>query len=301
MSSVRDLLIQTARSGELHHAVILHGPDMTALSALATEIARALNCLNSSSGDSCTSCSRIDRDGHPDVHRTAISGDRKLISVEQVRNLVSEATLRPYEGRTKVFIIEPAEAMSTQAANALLKTLEEPGADTVFLLLTRSADLLLPTIRSRAQSVYIGAHTEQSAHELAASQGISIQSARLRQADRTVASSPSEEMAREVMHALARYSAAGDSGALLSVAPMIGSLEPPSSGLLLLGTVLRDLAALDPAETLAPEDVRAIQAAIPRASLIRAAEIAMRSVMRLVVNVDPRLMIEQSLIALTKK
>ena len=72
------------------------------------------------------------------------------------RDIVSEATLRPYEGRNKVFLIDPADGLSPSGSNSLLKTLEEPTRDTTFLLLTRSPDLLLPTIKSRSQHIYVG-------------------------------------------------------------------------------------------------------------------------------------------------
>src|SRR5687767_15957853 len=79
-----------------------------------------------------------------------------MISIEQIRDLVSDATMRPYEGRAKVFIVDPADAVSPSGSNSLLKTLEEPSRDTNFLLITRSPDLLLPTIKSRSQAIYIG-------------------------------------------------------------------------------------------------------------------------------------------------
>src|SRR5262249_5031992 len=82
--------------------------------------------------------------------------DRKMISVEQIRDLINEAALRPYEGRNKVFIIFPADALSPGGSNSLLKTLEEPTRDTTFILITRAPDLLLPTIKSRSQQIYIG-------------------------------------------------------------------------------------------------------------------------------------------------
>ena len=93
---------------------------------------------------------------HPDVHFIEVAGERKMISVEQIRDIVAGAGMRPYEGRNKVFVIDPAEALSPGGSNSLLKTLEEPARDTVFILLTRSPDLLLPTIRSRSQAIYIG-------------------------------------------------------------------------------------------------------------------------------------------------
>src|SRR5205085_10810948 len=119
--------------------------------------------LNATTGDDCLACSKIDKRLHPDVHFIEVGGEKKMISVEQIRDLVAEASLRPYEGRTKVFIIDPADALSAGGSNSLLKTLEEPTRDTTFILITRSPDLLLPTIRSRSQAIYIGGDAPRDA------------------------------------------------------------------------------------------------------------------------------------------
>src|SRR5947207_14826703 len=156
MSATAELLLQTAQRGELHHAILCYGPNPATLREVGMRIAKTLNCLNGTEGDDCTACARIERRIHPDVHFIEVTGERKMISVEQIRDLVNEAALRPYEGRNKVFIIDPADALSPGGSNSLLKTLEEPARDTHFILLTRSPDLLLPTIRSRAQSIYLG-------------------------------------------------------------------------------------------------------------------------------------------------
>ena len=147
--SVVDVVVETATRGELHHAIILHGPAADSLREIAVRIAKALNCLKGTSGDRCRACRRIDQRIHPDVHFIEVGGERKMISIEQIRELLEGASMRPYEGRNKVFIIDPADALSIAGSNSLLKTPEEPARDTTFLLLTRSPDLLLPTIRSR--------------------------------------------------------------------------------------------------------------------------------------------------------
>ena len=131
MNDAASLLLDTARRGELHHAVILHGPAPAALREIAVGMAKALNCLNGTAGDDCAACQRIERRTHPDVHFVEVGGERKMISVEQIRDIVAGASMRPYEGRTKVFIIDPAEALSPSGSNSLLKTLEEPARDTV--------------------------------------------------------------------------------------------------------------------------------------------------------------------------
>ncbi|MEO8033423.1 MAG: AAA family ATPase [Acidobacteriota bacterium] len=151
-----DRILDTARRGELHHAIILHGPAPDALRQVAVSIAKALNCLEGTTGDECASCTRIERRIHPDVHFIEVAGEKKLISIEQIRDLLEGASMRPYEGRNKVFLIDPADALSTGGSNALLKTLEEPTRNTTFVLLTRSPDLLLPTIRSRSQALHVG-------------------------------------------------------------------------------------------------------------------------------------------------
>ena len=143
MTTATSLLLDTARRGELHHAILLHGPMPALLRDVAMRIAKTINCLNGSTGDDCMSCQRIDRRIHPDVHFIEVGGERKLISVEQIREIVSGAVMRPFEGRGKVFIIDPADALSASGSNSLLKTLEEPARDTTFVLLTRSSEASL--------------------------------------------------------------------------------------------------------------------------------------------------------------
>ena len=208
------LLLDTARRGELHHAIILHGPAPAALRALALNVAKALNCLNSTTGDDCAACQRIERHTHPDVHFIEVGGERKMISVEQIRDIVAGAGMRPYEGRTKVFIIDPAEALSPSGSNSLLKTLEEPARDTVFILLTRTPDLLLPTIRSRSQPIYIAGEVE-----------------------------PDDELAAQIVAALTRFAEKRDTAALLGVASLIASQDDVSDAIALLGRVLCDAVA----------------------------------------------------------
>ena len=214
MNDAASLLLDTARRGELHHAIILHGPAPAALRALAVDVAKALNCLNGTTGDDCAACQRIERHTHPDVHFTEVGEKKSMISVEQIRDIVAGAGMRPYEGRTKVFIIDPAEALSPSGSNSLLKTLEEPARDTVFILLTRTPDLLLPTIRSRSQPIYIAGEAEID-----------------------------EELAAEIVGALTRFAEKRDTAALLGVASLIAGRDDVSDAIALLGRVLCDAVA----------------------------------------------------------
>jgi hypothetical protein len=213
-ATAAELVPETARRGELHHAIILHGPARDSLRALALQVAQTLNCLNGTTGDRCAACDRIARGIHPDVHMIEVAGDRKMISVEQIRDLVAGAGMRPYEGRNKVFIIDPADALSAGGSNSLLKTLEEPARDTTFLLLTRSPDLLLPTIRSRAQFIYVGGEVARD-----------------------------EELANAINGAITRYAGKGDTPALLALAAVIAAHDFPSDGLALLGRILCEAVA----------------------------------------------------------
>lgn len=292
MTGAVALLLEAAQRGELHHSLILHGPSPAVLSQTAIRVARALTCLSGSTGDDCLSCQKIDRGNHPDVHLIQISDDRKLISAEQVRDVVSAATFRPYEGRWKVFIIEHADATSVTAANVLLKTLEEPTGETAFMLLTRTPDLLLPTIRSRSQSIYIGPPAMPRASGLQ-----SLQSSRFSIEENLNGLEPGAYavLAGGIVDALDAYATMGDTAALLSIAPLVVSHDDAGAGLALFAAVLRDLAALPAEEQLDPERARRIRERIAPETLLSAASVAVRSLSRMIVNADPRMLVEQSL------
>src|SRR5262249_53466545 len=101
------------------------------------------------------------------------------ISIDQIRTLVlARSAFAPHEGRAKVFIVRRAEELSVSAANALLKTLEEPGARTHFILLSSQPEALLPTILSRTQRVRFAPLPDELVAELAATSGIEVSRAR---------------------------------------------------------------------------------------------------------------------------
>ena len=144
-------------TGRMSHAYLLSGRAGVGKMTLALDLARALNCTDESPPcGRCDQCSRVDRSLHADVRvvglETQDSGrQRAAISIDQVREVQREASLRPFEGRHRVLIFDGAEHMSEEAANCLLKTLEEPPDQVVLLLLTCDYDDLLPTIVSRCQ------------------------------------------------------------------------------------------------------------------------------------------------------
>lgn len=287
MTTTTSLILDTARRGELHHAIILHGPSPALLRDVSIRVAKTLNCLNGSTGDDCFSCQRIDRRMHPDVHFVEAAADKKMISVDQIRELVEEATMRPYEGRTKVFVIDPADGLSPSGSNSLLKTLEEPTRDTAFLLLTRAPDLLLPTIRSRSQPVYI---SDTSRALTGPREATRLAQVALRD--------EGEELAGDILDLLHRYATRGESAALLAMAAIVSNHDDVKDAIALLGTVLCDVVALEPRESLDPKKLAEIRERIPAEKLLAAADATMLAIRSLVVNADTRLLVENIVAAL---
>src|SRR5450432_4052386 len=167
-------LYRALDTGHVHHAYRFEGPDGVGKEMAAFSLAQALVCERSSeSARACGECSACQRalkisdeeprvPAHPDVvlierglYRGRISANEATgISIEQVRRIVLERVgYRPHEGRALVFIVRDAEELTVSAANALLKTLEEPGQNTHFILLTSRPNRLLDTIRSRSLPV----------------------------------------------------------------------------------------------------------------------------------------------------
>ncbi|MDO4478992.1 MAG: DNA polymerase III subunit delta' [Lachnospiraceae bacterium] len=138
-------------TGKISHAYILAGDKGSGKKMLAGIFAAALQCEDRESDPcyQCESCRKAQHQNHPDIIRL-VHDKPATISVDDIREqVVAAAALKPFESRYKIFIIGDAEKMTPQAQNALLKTIEEPPAYAVFLLLTQSLEALLPTIVSR--------------------------------------------------------------------------------------------------------------------------------------------------------
>lgn len=155
------LLDRARRQGRLAHAYLLVGPSGVGKRTLALNLAQALNCTGTEPPcGTCRSCQRIVSGKHSDV-RLISKDDKKLeentprkeIGIDDIKQLQNDASLPPFEGRRKVFIIDGADYLSPSAANCLLKTLEEPPAGIVIILLTSREDRLLATVVSRCQRV----------------------------------------------------------------------------------------------------------------------------------------------------
>jgi DNA polymerase III subunit delta' len=145
------LLRRSVAGGTLPPSLLFAGPSGVGKRRTALALAQALNCLAPRDGDACgacAACARIARGVHPDVGIVE-PVDTGVIRVDQVRVFIERATYRPFEGNRRVVIVDDADTLMEQAQNALLKTLEEPSASSVFVLVSSRPDLLLPTVRSR--------------------------------------------------------------------------------------------------------------------------------------------------------
>lgn len=134
------------------HAYLLHGPEGSGKRALAEHFAAFLLCKSPEQEQpcgQCTACKLYAADTHPDLLRLEPEEVGKGILIASVRDLVGRILQTSQQGGRKVIIVEPAEAMTTGSANALLKSLEEPAGSTVFLLISHQFSFLLPTIKSR--------------------------------------------------------------------------------------------------------------------------------------------------------
>ena len=155
------VLQRTILADRVSHAWLFCGPSASDMQALALAFAMTLQCTErpEDSADACMACRscRQAMDGnHPDIlfwnHEKAAT-----FSVDEVRTLVQDVSIRPFGGGRKIYIVPDAHLMRPEAQNALLKTLEEPPEYVVILLLSQSADAMLETVRSRCQMVELAA------------------------------------------------------------------------------------------------------------------------------------------------
>lgn len=155
---VRDFLRTSVKGGRVTHAYLFVGPSGSNKTMAAYALAQALMCPKGPDGPrggqcgACDACGRIMRKKHPDVHYYAPAGVNGYL-VEQVREIVADTVLAPIMASKKVYILDRVDLLGTSAANAFLKTLEEPPADVVLILLGRTRESVLPTILSRCQVV----------------------------------------------------------------------------------------------------------------------------------------------------
>jgi DNA polymerase-3 subunit delta' len=145
--------------GRVAHAYLFVGPSGVGRKLTASILARSLNCEKPNGAEPCEECATcrlISQDKHPDIRTIEPTKRSSTIGVEQVEELLPFAYMKPVKGKIKVFILSEADRLGVQAANKLLKTLEEPPPATVFVLVTERPESVLPTVTSRCQPVKFG-------------------------------------------------------------------------------------------------------------------------------------------------
>jgi DNA polymerase-3 subunit delta' len=160
------LLQKSLERGRLAHAYLFSGDNLGEMEGVARTLSKTLNCANPVRGengqpldscDVCLNCRRIDSGNHPDVQWVRPESKLRVITIDQVRELIQTIVLKPTEADYKVAVIVAADRLNVQAANAFLKTLEEPPPRSVLVLLTTALDQVLETILSRCLRLHFAA------------------------------------------------------------------------------------------------------------------------------------------------
>ncbi len=153
----KDILNKALQSGNIPHAFIFSGTAKIGKKLVALELTKNIFCqsknLMGGFCDNCYACHSINESAFPDVAMVVPEEAGKEIKIEQINSLSEKLSLKSYNNYYKIGIIDDAHLMNFYAQNALLKTLEEPKGKTVLILITAHPELLLPTIRSRAQDL----------------------------------------------------------------------------------------------------------------------------------------------------
>lgn len=148
---VRDLLARSVTSGRIAHAYLFVGPPGSGKLAAAQSLAQCIICEEG--GDTtCGECIRVAHHTHPDV-RWLTPESSKGYLIDQIRDLIDDSVRTPMRAASKVYVLDRVDLLRGSAANALLKTIEEPPEGVIFILLGRTIDAVLPTIVSRCQVV----------------------------------------------------------------------------------------------------------------------------------------------------
>ena len=176
-----DVLLRICASRHPAHAYLFEGPQGAGKQTVAWALAGRLACLQADGAQEacgqCRSCHALQRGEHPDI--ALLSRDGANIKIGQVREALKRLRYEAVLGKAKALIIEDADKLREEAANALLKTLEEPTAGTHFILVTSRPQLLLDTIRSRVQVLRFGGLSSDDLRALLVAEGHSEQHARL--------------------------------------------------------------------------------------------------------------------------
>lgn len=149
--NIGNAVLGALRENRLPHAIIVEGYEGTGRHTLADYLVKGALCEEAEKPcGNCHNCNLIKGNNHPDVSVINPADNKKFITVDQVREIIEQAVIKPNTAKGKVFIIDPADNMNAQAQNALLKILEEPPENTYFILIAENKSALLETVVSRA-------------------------------------------------------------------------------------------------------------------------------------------------------
>ncbi|MBI4613146.1 MAG: DNA polymerase III subunit [Planctomycetes bacterium] len=168
------------RDGRLGHAYLFRGPEGVGKREFALRLVAALECQR---GDgtpclTCDPCRAATLERHPDLFVVGPEGARRVLPIERIRRLVEEMSSRPWGGRGRTAILDPADRLTEEAANCLLAILEAPPPGSLFLLVTARPEGVLPTIRSRAMDVFFGPLSPGEIEKRLGESGLSAERAR---------------------------------------------------------------------------------------------------------------------------
>lgn len=233
---VREFLRAAASQGRVSHAYLFCGPAGSNKTAAAYALAQAAVCEQGFGCGTCAECRQVQRRTHPDVRQYTPEGAAGYL-VGQVRDIVADAALAPVRARRKVYVLDRVDLLGVQAANAFLKTLEEPPASVLIILLGRTPDSVLPTIVSRCQVVPFRTIPPQEAAGLVAQHAgctreqaqIALQACdgSLSRAVSFVGSGESKELRRQVIAALEGLCDGDDWDALRAASRLVVQAKAP--------------------------------------------------------------------------
>lgn len=323
---VTSTLTRALHAGQVHHAYLFAGPAGIGRTTLAYAFASALLCeapLAERPCGHCRACERVARRVHPDVTRIALDAepdDIKLISIDRIREFRASLSLRPLEGAWRVAIIDDAERLSRDAADALLKTLEEPPPYAVLLLIAEDTHALPETIRSRCQIFHLTPLPAHVIQEALSARGVSRERAkriatlvrgRIAEAFRLVEDETAlagyEQRVAEVVAAMSEPLAAVGFARRLTEQYRRGKRAAVRKMLLLAAELWRDAVwlAADQAAPIVHEEARAALQALARrrglAGTVAALEATLQSMADLEANVQARLALDALAVVWTEQ
>ncbi len=171
------LLRRSLDSGKIAHAYIFEGIEGCGKKKTALALVKAIFCREVEGCGRCPACRKVDALQHPDLH--VIEPDGAFIKIDQIRDLQRELSYRPFEATKKACVMEAAERLNPAAANAFLKTLEEPPGNALLILLTTNASAVLPTILSRCQRLSFSPLPSELIEQYLGETGVPAQAAKV--------------------------------------------------------------------------------------------------------------------------